>query len=181
MPVSTDEYIRLQGETTEQLKQHIQSQDARILEQEQTIAHLHALVDELRLLKAGLEETLEELKRQLFGTKSEKTKTAPASAGDEPENQPAKTTVKEHTRTKKKKATGDERYADIPVRDVIIPVPDKDRLCPYCNAEMILPGHKEVRTELRITPAKVERVRYMQEELICPECRKDGDGTIVQA
>ena len=42
-------------------------------------------------------------------------------------------------------------------------------------------GRKEVRTELRITPAKVERVRYMQEELICPECRKDGDGTIVQA
>lgn len=47
--------------------------------------------------------------------------------------------------------------------------------------DRILPGHKEVRTELRITPAKVERVRYMQEELICPECRKDGDGTIVQA
>lgn len=46
---------------------------------------------------------------------------------------------------------------------------------------MILLGHKEVRTQLRITPAKVERVRYMQEELICPECRKDGDGTIVQA
>ena len=52
MPVSTDEYIRLQGETIEQLKQHIQSQDARILEQGQTIAQLRALVDELRLLKA---------------------------------------------------------------------------------------------------------------------------------
>lgn len=181
MPVNTDEYIRLQGETIEHLKQHIQSQDARILEQERTIAELRILVDELRLLKAGLEETLGEFKRQLFGTKSEKAKTAPASAGDEPEPPPAKTTVKEHTRTKKKKATRDERYAGIPVRDVIIPVPDKDRLCPYCNAEMVLLGHKEVRTELRITPAKVERVRYMQEELICPECRKDGDGTIVQA
>ena len=48
---------------------------------------------------------------------------------------------------------------------------NKDRLCPYCNAQMILLGYKQVRTELRITPAKVERVRYMQEELICPECR----------
>lgn len=181
MPVNADEYIRLQSETIEQLKQHIQSQEARILEQEQTITQLRALVDELRLLKAGLEETLEEFQRQLFGTKSEKTKTAPASVGDEPENPPARTTVKEHTRSKKKKATRDERYADIPVRDVIIPVPDKDRLCPYCNAEMSLLGYKPVRTELRITPAKVERIRYMQEEFICPECRKDGDGTIVQA
>ncbi len=181
MPVNAEEYIRLQGEAIEHLKQHIQSQDARILEQEQAITELRALVDELRLLKAGLEETLEEFKRQMFGTKSEKTKTAPAAAGDEPENPSAKTTVKKHTRTKKKKATRDERYADIPVRDAIIPVTDKDRRCPYCNAEMVLLGHKEVRTELRITPAKVERVRYMQEELICPECRKDGDGTIVQA
>lgn len=181
MPVSIEEHIRLLEAMVEQQKQHIQSQDARIMEQEQTIAELRSLVDELRLLKAGMEETLEEFKRQLFGIKSEKSKAAPAAAGDEPDVSPAETTVKGHTRTKKKKATRDERYADIPIRDVIIPVPDKDRRCPYCNAEMILLGHKEVRTELRITPAKVERVRYMQEELICPECRKDGDGTIVQA
>ncbi len=180
MPVNIEEHIRLLEAMIEQQKIHIQSQDARILEQEQTIAELRTLVDELRLLKAGLEETLEEFKRQLFGTKSGKTKTTPDSAVDETENPSVKTTAKEHTRTKKKKARRDERYADIPVRDVIIPVPDKDRSCPYCNAEMILPGYKEVRTELRITPAKVERVRYMQEELICPECRKDGDGTIVQ-
>ncbi len=181
MPISADEYIRQQDEMIEQMKLHIQSQDARILEQEQTIAQLQALVDEMSFLKAGLEETLEELKRQLFGTKSEKTKTAPADAAGETENPAPKTKVKEHTRTKKKKITRDERYADIPIRDVIIPVPDMDRLCPYCNAQMELLGYKEVRTELRITPAKVERVRYMQEELICPECRKDGDGTIVQA
>lgn len=109
-----EDYIRLLETMVEQQKMQIQSQDARILEQEQTIAQLRALVDELRLLKSGLEETLEEFKRQLFGTKSEKTKTPPASAGDEPENPAAKITVKEHTRTNKKKATRDERYADIP-------------------------------------------------------------------
>ena len=181
MSVNSEEYIRLLEAMIEQQKMHIQSQDARILEQEQTIAQLRALVDELSLLKAGLEETLEEFRRQLFGVKSEKTKTVPADAEDETEAPPAKTTVKGHTRTKKKKATRAERYADIPARDVIIPVTDKDRLCSYCNAQMVLLGYKEVRTELRITPAKVERIRYMQEELICPECRKDGDGTIVQA
>lgn len=136
MPVNIEEHIRLLEAMVEQQKIHIQSQDARILEQEQTIAELRTLVDELRLLKAGLEETLEEFKRHLFGTKSEKTKTTPDSAVDETENPPVKTTVKEHTRTKKKKARRDERYADIPVRDVIIPVPDKDRSCPYCTASI---------------------------------------------
>lgn len=181
MPANKEEHIRLLEAMVEQMQAHIQSQDARILEQEQTIANLRSLVDELRLLKAGLEETLEEFRRQLFGTKSEKTKTVQANTEGDAEEPASKITIKEHTRTKKKKTTRDERYADIPVRDVIIPVPDKDRFCPYCNAQMTLLGHKEVRTELRITPAKVERVRYMQEELICPECRKDGDGTIVQA
>ena len=181
MPVNIEGYIRLLETMIEQQKMHIQSQDARILEQGQTIAQLNALVDELRLLTAGLEEALEESRRQLSGVKSGKTKTVPAGAGDETEAPSAKTTVKGHTRTKKKKATRAERYADIPARDVIIPVPDKARLCPYCNAQMVLLGYKEARTELRITPAKVERIRYMQEELICPECRKDGDGTIVQA
>lgn len=169
MPADNEEYTRLLEEMVEQMKAHILSQDARILEQEQTIADLRSLVDDLRLLKAGLEETLEEFKRQLFGTKSEKTKTSQADAAVETEDPASKTTVKEHTRAKKKKTTRDERYADIPVRDVVIPVPDKDRRCPYCNAEMMPLGRKEVRTELRITPAKVERVRYMQEELIC--CR----------
>ena len=66
MPVSIEEHIRLLETMVEQQKQHIQSQDARILEQEQTIANLRSLVDDLRLLKASLEETLEEFKRQLF-------------------------------------------------------------------------------------------------------------------
>lgn len=102
MPVNIEEHIRLLEAMVEQQKIHIQSQDARILEQ--TIAELRTLVDELRLLKAGLEETLDEFKRHLFGTKSEKTKTTPDSTVDETENPPVKTTVKEHTRMKKKKS-----------------------------------------------------------------------------
>lgn len=83
MPVNAEEYIRLQGETIEHPKQHIQSQDARILEQERTITELRVLVGELRLLKAGMEETLEEFKRQLSGTKSERVKPAPANGEDD--------------------------------------------------------------------------------------------------
>lgn len=170
---------------TKLLNRIIDQQTARINEQDATIKELRIVVDELRSLKANLEETLEAFRRQLFGTKSEKTLTKNKNACDQTkEGTPTSsetTTVKEHTRTRKSKATREELYADLPLRDVICPVAEEDRVCGYCNSEMTFLGYKEVRTELRITPAKVERIRYLQEVLICPECRKDGDGTIVQA
>ena len=42
-------------------------------------------------------------------------------------------------------------------------------------------GYKFVREELRITPAKVVRVHYMQETLMCPVCRQEDETTIVEA
>ena len=48
----------------------IETQAARLHEQEATIQELRQMVAELRSLKANLEETLEELHRQIFGIKS---------------------------------------------------------------------------------------------------------------
>ena len=48
-------------------------QASRIADQEATIKELRIMVDELRSLKANLEETLEEFRRQFFGVRSEKT------------------------------------------------------------------------------------------------------------
>lgn len=54
-------------------------------------------------------------------------------------------------------------------------------ICPDCSSLMEHLGYKFVREELRITPAKVERVRYMQETLMCPACRQEDETTIVEA
>ena len=71
--------------------------------------------------------------------------------------------------------------AGLPVVEVPCTVPDEDRSCPYCNAPMEVIGKKVVREELRIIPAKVERIQYVQEVLGCPECKKDGASVIVGA
>lgn len=60
-------------------------------------------------------------------------------------------------------------------------MPEEDRDCPYCNTPMEVIGKKVVREELRIIPAKVERIQYVQEVLGCPECKKDGASVIVGA
>lgn len=112
----------------------VETQASRIREQEETIKELRAMVDELRSLKANLEETLEEFRRQFLGVRSEKTSPTKKKTTDGRKT----VNVKAHTRERKPKAT---------------------------------------REELRITPAKVERIRYMQEVLLCPECKKDHEGS----
>ena len=155
------------------LKMIIETQASRITEQEATIKELRTMVDELRSLKANLEETLEELRRQFFGVRSERT------AAHSKEKEEAKTVqVKGYTAERKKKATRKELYANLPVREILCSVPEQERRCDWCNAEMVsIKAAAFVREEIRITPAKVERIHYMQEVLICPECKKDNDGT----
>lgn len=179
-----EEQNRLLQAVIEQQKAYIKAQDARIAEKDATIADLRRLVDELRSLKANLEETLNEFRRQFFGVLSEKTGTKKADSAPDGEGvvqEAAAVEVKSHTRKRKAKARRDELYADLPVREVMIPLSEEQRFCEYCNAEMVTIGYTEVREELRITPAKVERIKYKQEVAICPECKKDGDGTIVKA
>lgn len=71
-----NEQIQLLQTIIEQQKAYIQMQEARMAEKDATIADLRKLVDELQSLKANLEETLNEFRRQFFGISSEKTSAA---------------------------------------------------------------------------------------------------------
>lgn len=128
----------------------IDQQEKRIREKDAVIADLRKLVDELQSLKANLEETLKEFQRQFFGVRSEKTK-APDKKQEQQNAtaEPAKTVeVKSHTRQRKPKATRKELYANLPVREIVIPLTEEERHCPYCNAEMTTIGYTDVREEL---------------------------------
>ncbi len=184
-----EQQMKMLQTVVEQQQSYIQAQnalvaekDARMAEKDETIAELRKIVDELQSLKANLEETLREFQRQLFGTTSEKVIAQSKDADDaEPMEQKTTITVKEHTRERKPKATRDELYANLPVREVKIPLTEEQRRCEYCNSELETIAYTPVREEIRITPAKVERIRLMQEVAICPECKKDGDGTVVKS
>ena len=183
-----EQQMKLLQTVVEQQNSYIQVQnalvaekDARMVEKDETIAELRKLVDDLQSLKANLEETLRELRRQLFGTVSEKTITKTDTQESESVGEKTVIRVKEHTRERKPKTKREVLYAGLPVREVKIPLTDEQRYCDYCNSEMVTMTYTPVREEIRITPAKVERIRLMQEVAICPECKKDGDGTLVKA
>ena len=91
---------------------HMAEKDARMAEKDETIAELRKLVGDLQSLKVNLEETLKELRRQLFGTSSEKITSEEKNTQEVTSVETkAKITVKEHTRERKPKAKRDDIYA----------------------------------------------------------------------
>ncbi len=165
------------SEHTEEL---IEFMRKTIEQKDERIAELSRTVEELRAAVANLNETIEELRRKFFGTSSERSRNREPEQETGQEAEEESCTVRSHTR-RKSKAKREELYEDLPVREIRNAVPEDQRNCPDCDAPMETITWQFVREELRITPAKVERIRYMQEVLACPVCREEDTGTIVKA
>ncbi len=157
----------------ELLYKTIEEKDAQIQELQKTI-------QELNITVANLNETLEEFRRKFFGTSRERAAVRVQDEDTGNEDETEKSTVRGHAR-RKPKAKREELYKNLPVREVRCPMPEDQRLCPDCDTVMETIAWQFVREELRITPAKVERIQYMQEVLACPVCREEDTGTIVKA
>ena len=183
MPQSEMEaLLQLQKETIESLRQLVESQRLTI---EQMSKSHEEQTAQLNQTIANLNETVEYLKKKLFASSSEKSNKdvfpgqinlfneAEAAADPSVPEPTLEEAVRGYNRqARKPKAAREEILAGLPVIEVPCTVPDEDRNCPYCNTPMEVIGKKVVREELRITPAKVERIQYVQEVLGCPECKK---------
>lgn len=168
--------------------------------QNEQMAKLHEeQIAQLNQTIANLNETIEYLKKQLFAPSSEKSKSGEkdipgqmslAEVFNEAEAE-ANPAVKEPTleeavegylrKQRTPKSTREERLKSLPVKKVYCYVSEEDSVCPYCKTHMEVIGHKVVREELSIIPAKVERIQYVQEVVGCPQCKEDGASTIVKA
>jgi transposase len=170
---------------------------AIIEKQQNTIAvlsknteEMQMTIKDLQVTIANMEETIAELTRKLFGASSERARKSLADDQAEQEQlqavQNAETldTSKNKSRknaTRKPKATRDELYEALPIKPIHCDVPEAARFCPDCNAPMNRLGYTFVREELRVIPAKVYRVQYFQEKLVCPACHEEDDTTITSA
>lgn len=166
------------------LKKINEMQETRIKEQAITIDNLRITVADLQATIVNLNETIDEFRRKFFGISSEKLSVPTAKEipdKEEAVEESKITTVTEHTRTKKPKSSRKDLYAALPIRYVKCDVPGDQRLCPDCDTPMEHLGYKFVREELNIIPAKVERIHYYEETVVCPVCREEGDTTIIAA
>ena len=79
-----------------------------------------------------------------------------------------------YTRKKKsKKKSFAEKYGDLPVEEIIVDIPDEEKLCEKCGEKMTFLRY-ETRRELKIVPAKVSVAEYKRAVYVCRNCDKNG-------
>ena len=173
------------------LNKQIAAQSAQILDLSGKLAERDQTV-------ADQKETIEYLEKMLYGRKSEKTKyldipgqldifdlpgmEQPEKPEETDEERESEHTAITYTRKKrKKKATSEELYRNLPSEKKVIPVSGKDRICPCCGEEMSHLGEKFARHEIGIIPAKVKHYEIYQETVVCNKCKKDDEPVIVTA
>ena len=82
---------------------------------------------------------------------------------------------------RKPKASYDEMFADLPVcRVEVDTLTEEQKHCPLCKSRMVPIGHEEIRTEIRYTRAKLERVIYIATTYGCPVCKETEDPQFIK-
>ncbi len=165
---------------------------AQLLEKRPTTAaekdaYIHELQNTLKDVTAevaDLQEMVQWLRKQMYGSKSEKT-----PVPDEKQlgifneaEQEYKPEVPEPIKKDKRGyhiKTPEERWKlvggkDITFEDRILALQGKDLICTHCGTEMICIGKETVREIPEFVPAKLKIVRYIQPTYCCPCCKKKG-------
>ena len=156
----------------------LQERDAKDSEKDQLIANLQAQLDYLktRLFGSTSEIRHEQLPGQLdlFHLQTE----------DEPEPVPLEVEyieVKAHKKARKPKAAYDEVFADLPTENVYVDtLTEEQKTCDVCGTMMIPIGHELIRTELRYTEPKLERIDYYATTYECPQCKETEDPRFIK-
>lgn len=156
----------------------LQDRDAKDSEKDQLIANLQAQLDYL--------------KNKLFGSTNEiRHDQSPGQlnlfhlpAEDEPEPAPLEVEyveVKAHKKTRKPKATYDESFAGLPTENVYVnTLSEEQKTCTVCGTTMVPIGHELIRTELRYTEPKLERIDYYATTYECPKCKETEDPQFIK-
>ena len=180
-----------------ELKDIILQLNKTVSEQNALIASLQKSLDERTAedakkdrIIADLEAQLAFLKQKLFGSTSEMKK-APfpgqLSLFDTPEEEapvqvePEIIEVKGYKKERKPKATYDEMFANLPVKQVPVDtLTEEQKTCGVCGTKMVPIGHEVIRTEIKYTEPKLERIEYIATTYECPKCKETEDPQFIK-
>ena len=142
-----------------------------------TTSNYDALLEKFELAleeNASLRAQVDHLKRMLFGRKSEKTHPGQLSLfGPSPEEAaPEEAAAEDEPPAKKKRRRGKsgrlEIPEDLPRHDIVIDVPESDRSCDLCSADMV-PFKDAVTERVKIIPAQAIVLRTVRKQYRCPD------------
>ena len=184
-----------------ELKDTILQLNKTISEQNCLIANLQKMLEERNTsdakkdqLISNLEAKLAYLKQKLFGSNSEIRKIQfpgqmnifdflEGGEEEEPaiEIEPEIIEVKSYKKERKPKASYDEMFANLPVKQVLVDtLSDEEKTCSVCGTAMVPIGHEVIRTEIKYTEPKLERIEYVATTYECPKCKETENPQFVK-
>lgn len=191
-PSAKDIQFRELKDTISQLNTTIRTQNDLILSLQQMLEERNARDDEKDRIIANLQAQLEYFKQKLFGSSSEKRNDLPgqlnlfseAVSEEEPAPELIEPEFIELNTGKKKrkpKAGYDEMFTNLPVcRVEVDTLTEEQKRCPVCQSRMVPIGHEEIRTEIRYTRARLERIVYIATTYGCPVCKETEDPQFIK-
>ncbi|MGL6217074.1 MAG: IS66 family transposase [Lacrimispora sphenoides] len=145
------------------------------------IKQLETTIETLQKQVGNLTEIIQLLRKEKFGSSSEKTPKEEVSGQlgffDEVETcaiedtpEPIKTAVGGYVRVNSK-TKREELIKDLPVREILCSSAPENLFCDQCHGELKPLGKETVREELEYIPAKLQIVRYTRMAYECPSCK----------
>lgn len=159
-------------------------------EKDAYIEHLENTIKDLQNQVSNLTEMILLLRKEKFGSSSEKTSTQiegqlslfnEAEVEMDPNSQEPFIERKGCIYKRKTKTTREELLKDLPVEEVPCMIHPDDMVCDQCGSALREIGYVKVRDELEYIPAKVKVIRYMQQACECPACKYKGKPFIRKA
>lgn len=159
-------------------------------EKDAYIKHLENTIMDLQNQVSNLTEMLLLLRKEKFGSSSEKTSSqlegqlslfneaeVEANADvSEPLIERKGCYYKKNSKTKR-----EELLKDLPVEEFPCLVHPDDTFCKQCGSTLKEIGFVKVRDELEYIPAQVKIIRYMRQACECPACKHSGKPFIQKA
>ena len=155
-----------------------------IQSQQNQIQARQAQIEELKRKLDHMNEVFANAQRARFGQSSEKVSYVLSEdqiclfneaekeqdhKADEPTVETC--TVKAHAR--KKKRTLEEMTANLPEKEILLELPEDQRICGKCGCTFKAIGKKFVRHELQVIPRQVKLLAYYTVTYACDHCEKD--------
>ena len=159
------------------LESTIQTQQNQIQEQQ-------AQIEELKRKLDHMNEVFANAQRARFGQSSEKASYVMAEdqlslfneaekEQDHKAEEPTEETFTVKAHARKKKKTIDEMAKGLPVKQILLELPENARICGKCGGNFKLIGKKLVRRELQIIPRQCRIIEYYSCTYACDRCEKD--------
>ena len=166
---------------SEQQKSAYTAAEVAVLEE--TILKQKAEIDELKRKLEHMNEVLLNAQRARFGQSSEKnTYVLPeqgsffneAESSQNPKaEEPTPDTILIAAHERKKKRSQTEMLNNLPEEEVLLEIPEDQRICDKCGGKMKPIGKKFLRHEMQIIPKQAKLLAYYAVTYACDHCEKD--------